>query len=471
MKKFLIALVIFLVATISFYGQVVDTLAQAYKASLEATSISPTIDEKLWLGFRFKEYPIIIYETKERNAIAINFNPLPPNFKAVENTNIFYGKIPTSEPLIGGLQAFNNRLVSFIDYRTLNSFPSAKIIEEVFKLFTAYRGFNDLGVFLPGTYPFLNAENNTLARCENQCLIKALTSDTQDIKPLLSSFYSFRSQRLSNIPKEIADVENSRELIDGIASYAGFFALSEDAKKEYLSGVLRRLSEYNKGGNDADKRFRDTGFAIIYLFEKLKFDYKGAVEKSSKNSLMVILKPYIEGVAPKDTTSFINIEEIRAKEVESSNEKQAEIEKTLSLIKKAEGLVLTIKIDETLQNTEKKINWSNWYEPEGLIYIEKDKIIVNKYFKFAAADFFSFASSRPIYVEVRKTLTAGFGKEEIPFITIDGKGVEFSKDSPPVIGLVEIKGAHFEFKTTKAKATWDYTTRTLTIEPIYENIS
>jgi len=469
---FKISLAVFLfLSSFSIFAQAPDVLSRAYAASIEASSLSSAVDDKIWLGFRFKEYPIIIFESKERNAIAINFNPPPANFKQVENTAISYGKIPPSEPLSGGLRAFNNRLVSFIDEKNLNSYPSARIIEEAFKLFEAYRGFNDQGSFLPGAYPFLNAENNALARCENLCLVKAMTSEVQDIKPLLSSFYLFRSKRLPLVPKEISDVENSRELIDGLASYAGFSALNEESKRAYLTDVMQRLSEYNKGGNNADKRFKDTGFAIIYLFEKLKFDYKGAVEKSPKNSLMAVLKPYIEGVAPKDTSSFINLEEIKSAELASATEKKNQIEQTLSSIKKAEGLVLAVKIDDVLKNTEGKLNWANWYEPEGLTYIEPDKIIFSRYFKFSSGEFFSFASSRPIYVEVRKNLTAGFAKDEIPFITIDGKGVEFSKDSPPVTGLVEIKGAHFEFKASKAKASWDYTTRTLTIEPIYENPS
>lgn len=457
-----------LLSSFSFFAQVPDVLSRAYKASLEASSLSSTIDDKIWAGFRFKEYPIIIFESRERNAIAINFNPPPSNFKQVENSAISYGKIPTSEPLASGLRAFSNRLVAFIDEKNLNSYPSARIIEEAFKLFEAYRGFNDQGSFLPGAYPFLNAENNALARCENLCLLKAISSEPQDVKPLLSSFYSFRTKRESLIPKEIAEVENSRELVDGLASYAAFSSLPDESKKTYLNELMNKLSEYNKGGNNADKRFKDTGFAIIYLFNKLKFDYKGAIEKSPKNSLMAVLKPYIEGVAPKDTSSFINLEEIKSAEAQSANQKAAQIAQTLSAIQKAEGLVLVIKIDDVLKSTEGKLNWSNWFEPEGLTYIEQDKIIFTRYFKLSANTFFSFASSRAVYVEVRKAITAGFAKDEIPFITIDGKGAEFAKDSPPATGPIEIKGAHFEFKAAKAKATWDYTTRTLTVEPIYE---
>lgn len=461
----------FVIFSLSIFSQMPDVLSRAYNASKQAFSLSSAVDDKVWLGFRFKEYPIIIFESKERNAIAINFNPLPPNFRRIENTPISYGKIPLSEPLASGLRAFNNRLVAFIDEKSLNAYPSARIIEEAFKLFEAYRGFNDLGTFLPGTYPFLNAENNAMARCENLSLVKAMTSEVQEIKPLLSFFYSIRIKRTSVIPKEIADIENSREIIDGLASYAGFCSLNEASKRTYLDDVIKRLSNYNKAGEGADKRFKDTGFALIYLFEKLKFDYKGAIEKSPKNSLMAVLKPYVEGVTPKDTSSFINFEEIKSSELANAERKKAQLNQTLSYIKMAEGLVLTIKVDDVLKNTEGKLKWANWYEPEGLTYIEQDKILFSKYFKLSAGDFFSFASSRPILVEVRKTLTAGFAKEEIPFITVDGKRTEFAKDSPSVTGLVEIKGVHLEFKTTKAKATWDYTTRTLTIEPIYENAS
>ncbi|MCX7829482.1 MAG: hypothetical protein N2445_00265, partial [Acidobacteria bacterium] len=272
MKKILTfsLFVALLVSFLPIFAQIPDSLSQAYLAALEASRNASQIDDKVWLGFRFKEYPIIIYESKDRNAIAINFNPPPATFTPFENTNIYYGKISPSEPLSSGLRAFSNRLVAFIDNKTLNSHPSAKIVEEAFKLFEAYRGFNDQGVFVQGTYPFLNADNNAFARCENLCLIKALSSEPQDIKPFLASFYSFRTKRESIVPKDILDVENSRELVDGLASYAGFFSLPEETKKSYLSDVMGRLAEYNKGGSDADKRFKDTGFAIIYLFNKLK---------------------------------------------------------------------------------------------------------------------------------------------------------------------------------------------------------
>ncbi len=454
----------------SFYAQVPESLTQAYKASIDATKASESIDDKVWMGFRFKEYPVIIFETKERNALAINFSPLPPNFKPIEGTSISYGKIPETEFMANGLRAYSNRLVAFIDSKTLNKYASAKIIEEAFKLFLAYRGFGDQGTFSPGTYPFLDAEANSLSRCENLCLIKAMTSEIQDIKPLLSSFYSFRTKRQASISKEISTVEDSRELIDGLASFAGYLAMSEEQKNSYLSDLMQRLSEYNKGGSNAEKRFRDTGFAVIYLFDKLKFDYKNAIEKSPKNGIISVLKPYIEGVPPKDTSSFINYDEIKSMETTIATEKKAQLDQTLSSIQKAEGLVLVIKIEDILKSTENKLTWSNRYEPEGLTYLDPARIIFSRFFKFSANDFLSLASSRPIFVEIRKSITVGFTKDEIPYITIDEKGVAFAKDSPPQIGLLEVKGVHFEFKVKKARASWDYTTRTLTIEPIYESL-
>ena len=466
MKKVLISLFLGFVVFACF-SQVPQELSKSYDAGIKALSSSSQLDDKLWLGFRIKEYPIVIYETKGRNALALNFNPPPSNFTKIEGSVISYGKIVESEPLYQGVRPYENRLASFIDSKELNSFPSAKIVESAFKVFEAYRGFNDKGVFNKGVYPVLNVENNVYSRCENECLIKAVSSETQEIKPLLSAFLSFREKRQLLLPKEISEVENSRELIDGLASFAGYFSLNDQEKKNYLSETVSRLQIYNKGGEKAEERFKDTGFVIIYLLDRMKFDFRGALEKSSRDSILPVLKFYTEGVS-KDTSSFINIDTIRSEETAKVKEIEGQRSELLSSIQNADGVVIVVKIDEIVEKTKTKFNWSNRYEPDGIIYFSPSKMIFTKYFKLSGSPFFNFASSRPIVVELKNSLTVGFKKDEIPFITLDGKGIELAKDSPPITGKVDAKGAHFEMTIEKATLIWDYTKRTLTVEPIYQ---
>lgn len=440
----------------------------AYNSVIEILSSLDKVDDKLWNGYRFREYPLVVYDSKERDALLINFSNPPQNFVALDDKNNFYGKISSSEALIPGPGPFHNRLVNFVDIKTLNQSPKRILIEESFKLFLAYRGFKDLGTFVPGSYPILNAENNYLSRCENLILLKAMYSDPVEIKPLLSTFCSIRTKREAIVPKDILEIENSNELIDGLSSYMGYLVLDEKEKSEFLSNLTKKLEENNKGGFNAEKRFKDSGFALLYLLERLKYDYRNAIDKSSKGSLVEILKPYVANTTPKDIATLLDIEKIREEEINLAKEKENIINATLEKIEKAEGLVIFIKIDDYLQKTEQKYRWVNLFEQEEITYLNTSKIIFKRYFKLSQGENFYFASSRPILVEVRKSITIGFGKDEIPFILVDGKGASFEKDSPPVIASLEIKGIHFEAKIKKAKASWDYTTRRLTIEPILE---
>jgi hypothetical protein len=456
------------------FAQVPPVLAPGYDASVQALASSAKIDEKAWQGFHFKEFPVLIYDPVSRTALAVNVTSPPQGFTATSQPTMFYGPFPATEALGSGIRPFGPKLMSWIDVRDLSKSyaPSFLIIEEAFKIFEAYRGFNDKGTFAPGAYPVLDPENNAQARLENNLLIKCMTTPKESMRPFLSAFSAIKEKRQALLPKEIAETEESRELIDGAASYAAYISLSEDQQKGYIQEVMKRLGDYNKGGAGAEKRFKDTGFAQCYLFSILQYDFRTTVEKYSKDSLKNALKAVIANVAPGDA-SFFDMAAARAEEAASVKVEEDRRAAILAQIQKAEGLVVFVKIDQLLALTNGKVAWSNRYEPQGMTYLKTDKIIFEKYFKFEGKDLFTFVSSRPIFVEVKKSLTIGFTAADISLmiLTIDGNKLEFAKDSPPVTGAFEAKGPQWEMKSSKATLTWDYLTRTLTVEPVYQPVS
>jgi hypothetical protein len=470
MKRLVLSL--FVLATCVFcFSQIPPALAPAYDASVQAVSASSKIDEKAWQGFRFRDCPVLIYDSASRAALAVNVPSAFQGFTATSQPSIFYGQIPQNEIIGPGIRPFGPKLMVWIDIRELTKSytPAFVIVEEAFKIFEAYRGFNDKGTFVPGAYPVLNVENNTMSRFENSLLIKAVTSPKEEMRPYLSAFNSAREKRQALLPKEISESEESRELVDGSAAYAAYLSLSEEQQRGYVQEVLIRLGNYNKGGEGAEKRFKDTGFAQCYLFGVLQYDFRTTIEKYSKDSLKSALKAVIVNIKPADG-SFFGFDAAMAEEAAATKIEEDRRTAILAQIQKAEGLVVYVKIGDFLASTNGKIPWSNRYEPQGIIHLSAEKIIYEKYFKLECKELFNFASSRPIFVEAKKSLTVGFsaGDIQLMMLTVDGNRMEFAKDSPPVTGAFEAKGPQWEMKISKATLTWDYTTRTLTIEPVYD---
>ncbi len=471
MKKLVLSLISLSVCVFCL-SQVPPALQPAYDAAVQAMAAAPKIDEKVWQGFRFKEYPVLIYDAATRTALAVNVNhPPAEGFSATSNPMIFQGSIPAGDTLGNGIRPFGQKLMAWVEVKELSktSPPSFVVIEEAFKIFEAYRGFNDRGVFSPGAYPVLNAENNALARLENEILLKALTSPKEQARGYLSAFSAAKEKRQALLPKEIADSEESRELIDGAAAYAAYLSLTTEQQGAYLQEVVIKLGAFNKGGESADKRFRETGFAQCYLFGLLQYDFKSTVDKYSKDSLKPALKAVIANIQPADI-SFFSLETARAEEAAATKAEEDKKAAVLNNIQKASGLVILVKLENFLAQSNGKLKWSEKVDPASVTYFGKDKVF-GKLYKLTGGDYFKFFAFRPVLFS-NKTLTMGLGVEEFQmdnyFITLDGAAPTFEKDAPPVTGLFESRGPNWDIKILKAVVQWDYTTRTLTIEPVYD---
>lgn len=471
MKKLVLSLVSLLISAFCF-AQVPPALQPGYDAAVQAMAAAPKIDEKAWQGFRLKEYPVLIYDTATRTALAVNVvNPPAAGFTATPSYNIFQGSIPAGEVMSNGIRPFGQKLMAWVDIKdvTKKSSPSSAVVEEAFKIFEAYRGFNDRGIFMPGAYPVLNSENNAMARLENEILIKAITSPKEQVRTYLSAFAAAREKRQALLPKEVAESEESRELVDGAAAYAAYLSMTTDQQGAYLQETVNKLGVFNKGGEGADKRFRETGFAQCYLFGLLQYDFKSTVDKYSKDSLKPALKAVITNIQPADV-SFFNLETARAEEAAATKAEEDKKAAVLSNIQKASGLVIFVKLENFLAQSNGKLKWSEKVDPASVTYFGKDKVF-DKLYKLTGGDYFKFFAYRPVFFS-NKTLTMGLGVEEFQmdnyFITLDGAAPTFQKDAPPVTGLFESRGPNWDIKILKATVQWDYTTRTLTIEPVYD---
>jgi len=470
MKRFVLSLLPLAFCVVCF-SQLPPALQQGYDASVQAVAAAPKIDDKAWQGFRFKEYPVLIYDSSTRAALAVNVTNAPAGFTATAQPGIFYGSIPQSEQLGSGPRPFGQKLMAWVEARDIAKgyVPSFVVVEEAFRLFEAYHGLNDKGYFNPGSYPVLNAENNAMARMENEILAKALASPKEQARAYLAAFGAAKDKRQALLPKEITEVEDSRELIDGSAAYAAFLSLGAELQSGYLQEVINRLNALNRGGEGAEKRFRDTGFAQCYLFGLLQYDFKSTVDKYSKDSLKSALKAVTGTVQPADV-SFFNLETARAEEIAAAKAEEDKRAAVLNGIQKATGLVFLVKLENFLGQSNGKLRWSEKYDPSAVSTYGKDKVF-DKLYKLQGGEYFKFFAFRPVFYS-NKTVTMGLNAEEFQqgnyFITVDGLAPTFEKNAPPVTGSFESRGPTWDIKILRATLTWDYTMRTLTIEPVYD---
>ncbi len=107
--------------------------------------------------------------------------------------------------------------------------------------------------------------------------------------------------------------------------------------------MVNRLGALNKGGEGADKRFKETGFAQCYLFGLIQYDFKSTVDKYSKDSLKPALKAVIANIQPADT-SFFSLETARAEEAAAAKAEEDKKAAVLGSIQKASGLVILVNL-------------------------------------------------------------------------------------------------------------------------------
>ena len=105
-------------------------------------------------------------------------------------------------------------------------------------------------------------------------------------------------------------------------------------------------------------------------------------------------------------------------EEDDEEDKKAEV---LGSIQKASGLVILVKLENFLAQSNSKLKWSEKVDPASVTYFGKDKVF-DKLYKLTGGDYFKFFAFRPVFFS-NKTLTMGLGVEEFQmdnyFITLD----------------------------------------------------
>ncbi|MEW6759132.1 MAG: hypothetical protein AB1347_13000, partial [Acidobacteriota bacterium] len=95
--------------------------------------------------------------------------------------------------------------------------------------------------------------------------------------------------------------------------------------------------------------------------------------------------------------------------------------------------------------------------------LDRTREIRERYYSLVGEGHFEFASSRPILIETRKGMTAGFSAAEVPYMTLDGQPLSLSAGQV-LEGALEIRGNQLTLKVDRARLT--YSPKTLVVEPL-----
>jgi hypothetical protein len=329
-----------------------------------------------------------------------------------------------------------------------------------FKVFEAYRGFAQPVIPQDAAYPMLDAEAAALLRAEGRVLAKALSSDNAQVPPLIAAFLSLRAQRLARLQNGLRDYEWTKEMADGLAAYAGYQARYGSDPSGARADLFKALQELTKDGIDAEgPRFSATGCAIALLLDQTDPQWKVEFEKGARDSLQPILAKAAGQSAPADL-AFAGLDGLRREEQAAVDAIRAEQQAKLDGILKADGLVLVLNLGTALAKPD--IKWKNRYVPNGIMKLEGSREIRTNYYNLTGAGVLDFASSRPILIETRKSITAGFAADEKPYMTLNGKPLNLDPGQI-VDGDFELRGNHLTLRVNDAHLT--YLPKTLTVEP------
>jgi hypothetical protein len=448
-------------------AQLPASLMNAATMVQETDRISESVDSSVWPGFSFSGTDLFVWDKETRTGMLFHVSPLPAGFAPMDaaHATIGIGAVPQGASLVAGPNPIAGRLAAWISGDQMPWDKGTPVVAQefysgAFKVFEAYRGFAQATPPQGASYPMLDAEADALLRAEGRVLAKALSSDKTQIPSLISAFLSLRAQRLARLQSGLRDYEWTKEMADGLAAYAGYqvrFKLDPQGARADLFKELQNLAKDEVGAEGP--RFGTTGCALALVLDQVAPQWKVEFEKGARNSLQPILEKAAGQSAPADL-AFVDLDGLRREQQAVVAGVRAEQQAKLDAILKADGLVLVLNLDSVLSKPD--IKWSNRYVPNGVMKLDGSREIRTNYYNLTGPGVLDFASSRPILIETRKSITAGFGADEKPYMTLNGKPLNLDPGQV-VDGDFELRGNHLTLRVNDAHLS--YLPKTLTVEP------
>jgi hypothetical protein len=335
------------------------------------------------------------------------------------------------------------------------------LYSRAFQVFEAYRGFPQPLAIPETEFPLYDAEFNALSRAEGAILIRALSAQKLDLPGLLGAFLGLRDRRQASLSDAARAHEWRVETDEGLSAYAGYVARSRTDPSGAAADLAQRLRDGGReGAGIAGPRFAATGCALALVLDRIGMDWRAEFEKTSRDSLRPTLALASGAATPADL-AFAGLADLRREEGEALARSQAERDARLRSIAQADGLVLRIDLETALANPQ--VRWSNRYAPNGILRLDRAREIREKYYSLVGEGHFEFASSRPILIETRKGVTAGFSSSEVPYMTLDGQPLSLSAGQV-LEGALEVRGSQLTLKVDRARVS--YSPKTLVVEPL-----
>jgi len=411
-------------------------------------------DKAIWRNFTFQDVPVFIFDPATNDGLLFHVSTLPAGFAPLgaDAPGVGIGSIAGGQKPAEGVGPIAERLGAWISTQSLPVASEPRSIEVIyrraFSVFEAYRGFPQPTMPEGAYFRTLDAQNDAMSRAEDMLLVRMLSAQRSEIPSLIGAFLSLRHRRQAGIPEALRPYEWALETTNGLAEYAGYVARSSSDPDGARQDLIHSLETYGKEGKGVTgERFTYTGCALALVLDASGVDWKADLEQTDKNSLEPVLVK-VAGTAPIANLSFLNLDGIVKEESARIAAIEARQQAEIDEITKAPGLV--VELDLTSALTVPGIDWSNKYVPSGVTDIGRTTQIRDNYYSLTGKGLLEFASSRPILIKIRESITAGFAKDEIPYITLDGRKLEL-QPGQAVTGELEIKGVHYSLKVNKAR--------------------
>jgi hypothetical protein len=450
-------------------AQIPAPLAPAAAAVQEAVRDAPSVDESVWSGFSLARTALFVYDAASKQGLLFNVEPLPQGFAPAGPAypKAGFGQIPPDVQCAPGAEPLAGRMAAWIPASDLapdagRGAARAVIYQNAFLVFESFRGFQQTDPRQAGAeYPYLDSNGTALARAEGRLLERALDAGSSQLPGLLAAFRSLRQQRLAGLPEALRRYEWAAEAQNGLAVYAGYIARSKVDPQGARAALVQGLEEIGaKEIGPTGGRFGATGCALALCLDKVLGTWKQEFEKTDRNSLEPLLAA-AAGQTPPADIAFVGLDALRQEEAAAVAKIRAEQQSQLDAILKADGLVVVLNLESIL--AQSGIKWSNRYVPNGVLRLEGDKEIRTHYYSLTGPGVLEFASSRPILIETRKSITAGFSASQMPYMTLDGKPLALTAGEL-LTGELEIRGDHLTLKVQRARVA--FMPKVLTVTPL-----
>lgn len=458
-----------LLLAVSSAAQVPAPLAPAPAAVQAALKEAPSVDESIWSGFSLPRTALFVYDAESKMGLLFNVDPLPQGFAPAyaADPKVGLGPIPADEPPAAGAAPLAGRLTAWIPAGDLApaqgaGAATAAVYRNAFLVFESFRGFQQVDPGQAGAeYPYLDAEGAALARAEGRVLARALDAGRAELPGLLAAFRSLRQQRLAALPEALRSYEWAKEAQDGLAAYAGYLARAKTDPQGARAVLVKGLESIAAQGiGPRGERFAATGCALALCLDRALGTWKQDFEKTDRNSLLPVIAAAVGNAAPSDI-AFVGLDGLRQEESAAVAKIRADEQAQLDAILKADGLVVVLDLQQVLGQSG--IQWSNRYVPNGVLKLEGNREIRTHYYSLTGPGVLEFASSRPILIETRKSITAGFPSAQMPYMTLNDKPLALTAGEV-LVGNLEIRGDRLTIKVPKARIS--FTPKVLTVTPL-----